>query len=51
MFETYLKLMERGGNFENYAQRGISNFITEDADSASNRTLKKVLLTRMQEKF
>ena len=48
MFETYLKLLERGGNFENYAQRSISNFITEDATGEANLTLKKVLLTRMQ---
>ena len=49
MFEMYLNLLERGDNFAEYAQRSISRFITEDNANVANQTLRKVLLTRMQD--
>ena len=49
MFNTYIKLIQRDERYETYAQNSISRFITDDKENVANQTLRKVLLTQMQE--
>ncbi len=49
MFQMNLNMLEQGDNQTLNAQRNISRFITDDNTNLANQTLRKVILTRMQD--